>query len=165
MLAASHASIPLYLLKYQHPAQGETPLKPDLSLLGDAHVAKYRETDGAVGYEWNGATCLLLTTTGRASGTPRTVPLIYAADGDRCIVVASKGGAPDHPHWYRNLAADPAVQVQVKGDRFAATARSVEGAERERCWALATAMWPSYDDYAKRTTRVIPVVVLDRNDA
>jgi len=135
----------------------------DLSLLGDAHVAKYRETDGEVGFIWNGATCLLLTTTGCASGEPRTVPLIFAADGDRCIVVASKGGAPDHPHWYRNLAANPTVDVQVKGDRYRATARTVEGAERDRCWSLANAMWPSYDDYAKRTTRVIPVVVLERN--
>ena len=67
------------------------------------------------------------------------MPLIFAADGERCIVVASKGGAPEHPHWYRNLVANPTVQVQIKGDRFTATARTVEGAERERCWALATA--------------------------
>lgn len=135
----------------------------DLSLLGDAHVAKYRETDGAVGYEWNGATCLLLTTRGRVSGQARTVPLIFAADADGAIVVASKGGAPEHPHWYRNLAANPAVEVQIRGDRFSATARTVEGAERDRCWSLATAMWPSYDDYAKRTSRVIPVVALERS--
>jgi deazaflavin-dependent oxidoreductase (nitroreductase family) len=135
----------------------------DLSLLGDEHVARYRESDGDVGYLWNGATCLLLTTTGRTSGEPKTVPLIYAADGERAIVVASKGGAPEHPHWYRNLAASPAVEVQIKADRFDATARTVEGDERERCGALATAVWPSYDDYAKRTSRVIPVVVLERN--
>lgn len=137
-------------------------MTPDLTLLGDAHVAKYRETDGAVGYVWNGATCLLLTTTGRASGETRTVPLIFAADGDRSIVVASKGGAPEHPHWYRNLMRNPTVQVQIKGDRFSATARTVEGAERERCWVLATAQWPNYDAYVKRTSRVIPVVVLER---
>jgi deazaflavin-dependent oxidoreductase (nitroreductase family) len=135
----------------------------DLSLLGDAHVAKYRATDGEVGYVWNGATCLLLTTTGHASGELRTVPLIFAADGERFVVVASKGGAPTHPHWYRNLAASPAVEVQVRGDRFRATARTVEGAERERCWGLATAVWPRYDDYAKRTSRAIPVVVLERS--
>ena len=134
----------------------------DLTLLGDEHVAKYVETDGAVGFEWNGATCLLLTTTGRRSREPRTVPLIFATDGDRCVVVASKGGAPDDPAWYQNLAANPTVEVQVKGDRFTATARTVEGNERDRCWALANAMWPRYDDYAKRTTRVIPVVVLER---
>jgi deazaflavin-dependent oxidoreductase (nitroreductase family) len=138
-------------------------VQPDITLLGDEHVAKYRETDGDVGYEWNGATCLLLTTTGRSSGEPRTVPLIFAADGDRAIVVASKGGAPEHPYWYRNVSANPAVEVQIKGDRFSATARTVEGEERERCWALATAQWPNYDQYMKRTTRVIPVVVLERN--
>src|SRR5262245_25551791 len=141
------------------------PVKPDLTLLGDAHVAKYRETDGEVGYEWNGATCLLLTTTGRTSGKALTVPLIFAADGDRSILVASKGGAPEHPHWYRNLEANPTVQVQIKGDRFTATARIVEGAERDRCWALATRMWPNYDEYVKRTSRVIPVVVLERGAA
>lgn len=137
-------------------------VQPDISLIGDEHVAKYRETDGAVGYEWNGATCLLLTTTGRRSGEPRTVPLIFAADGDRCILVASKGGAPEHPSWYDNLTADPNVAVQVKGDRYEAIARTVEGEERDRCWGLATKIWPNYDEYVKRTSRLIPVVVLER---
>jgi deazaflavin-dependent oxidoreductase (nitroreductase family) len=140
-------------------------VRPDLSLLGDAHVAKYRETDGEVGYVWNGATCLLLTTTGRSSGARRTVPLIFADDGERSIVVASKGGAPEHPHWYRNLDANPKVEVQIRGERFPATARTVSGAERERCWKLASAQWPGYDEYAKRTSRVIPVVVLERSGA
>ena len=140
-------------------------MQPDLTLLGDAHVAKYRETDGAVGYVWNGATCLLLTTAGRASGQPRTVPLIFARDSDRSIVVASKGGAPEHPHWYRNLMANPTVEVQIKRDRFTATGRTAQGAERERCWALAAAQWPNYDEYVKRTSRVIPVVVLERSGA
>jgi deazaflavin-dependent oxidoreductase (nitroreductase family) len=140
-------------------------VQPDLSLVGEKHVARYRETDGKVGYLWNGATSLLLTTTGRASGEPRTVPLIFAADGDRCIVVASKGGAPEHPSWYRNLAANPAVQVQIKGEKFDARARTVEGAERERCWAIASAQWPNYDEYTKRTSRRIPVVVLERTRA
>ena len=137
-------------------------VQPDISLIGDEHVAKYRETDGAVGYEWNGATCLLLTTTGRRSGEPRTVPLIFAADGDRCILVASKGGAPEHPSWYDNLTADPNVAVQVKGDRYEAIARTVEGEERDRCWGLATKIRPNYDEYVKRTSRLIPVVVLER---
>ena len=140
--------------------------QPDLTLLGDEHVKKYRETDGEVGYLWNGATCLILTATGRKSGEPRTVPLIYAADGDNCILVASKGGAPTHPLWYENLAANPQCEVQVKGDRFRATARTVvDEAEREHCWKLATANWPNYDEYVKRTDRVIPVVVLERDGA
>lgn len=135
---------------------------PDLTLIGDTHVTKYLETDGEIGYLWNGAPCLLLTTTGHKSGKPRTVPLIFGPDGDRCILVASKGGAPEHPHWYVNLTAHPTVEVQVKGDRYTATARTVEGEERDRCWAIATSVWPNYDDYVTRTTRRIPVVVLER---
>ena len=79
------------------------------------------------------------------------------------MVVASTGGAPDDPQWYSNLAANPAVEVQIKGDRFTATARTALGGERDRCWALATAVWPNYDEYVKRTERVIPVVVLERS--
>lgn len=142
--------------------QPGTYRKPDLSLLGPEHVRRYRETNGDVGYLWNGATCLVLTTRGRRSGAARDVPLIFGADGRNCVVVASKGGAPTHPVWYRNLAADPHVEVQVRGDRFAATAHTATGAERERLWKIMTAVWPNYDDYAKRTEREIPVVVLER---
>jgi deazaflavin-dependent oxidoreductase (nitroreductase family) len=135
---------------------------PDYSLLGDEHVVRYRETDGEVGYIWNGATTLLLTVSGRKSGEPRTVPLIYAPDDDRCIVIASMGGAPMHPQWYRNLEANPDVEVQIKDERFAARARTAEGPERERCWEIAAEQWPNYNVYAERTTRTIPVVVLER---
>jgi deazaflavin-dependent oxidoreductase (nitroreductase family) len=131
-------------------------------LLGEEHIARYRETDGEVGYLWNGATALLLTVTGRTSGEPRTVPLIFAADGDAYIVIASMGGAPMHPQWYRNLEANPDVELQIKGERFAARARTAEGAERERGWAIAAEQWPNYNVYAERTTREIPVVVLER---
>lgn len=137
-------------------------VQPDYSLLGDEHVARYRETDGEVGYIWNGATTLVLTTTGRKSGKPRSVALIYAADGDRAIVIASMGGAPQHPQWYRNIEANPDVQVQIRGDRFAARAVTLEGDARERAWAIAAAQWPNYDVYQERTTRVIPVVALER---
>lgn len=137
-------------------------VQPDLTMFGEEHVKKYLETDGEVGYLWNGAPCLLLTTTGHKSGQPRTVPLIFGPDGDRCILIASKGGAPDHPHWYVNLDANPTVEVQVKGDKYTATARTVEGEERDRCWVIATSVWPNYDEYVQRTTRVIPVVVLER---
>lgn len=135
---------------------------PDLALFGDEHVRRYRETGGQVGYEWNGATCLLLTTTGRRSGLARTTPLIFAADGGSLVVVASNGGAPDHPAWYRNLGADPHAEVQVRADRFPVTARTAEGGERARLWALVTVDWPNYDEYTTRTDRVIPVVVLER---
>jgi deazaflavin-dependent oxidoreductase (nitroreductase family) len=135
---------------------------PDLTLFGDEHVRRYEETDGEVGYLWNGATCLVLTTAGRRSGATRKHALICGFDGDACIVVASQGGAPTHPHWYRNLVADPRATVQVRGDRFAAVARTAEGDERDRLWKVMTTVWPNYDVYAQRTTRVIPVVVLSR---
>jgi deazaflavin-dependent oxidoreductase (nitroreductase family) len=135
---------------------------PDLALIGAEHIRRYQDTDGEVGYLWNGAPILLLTTTGRTSGEPRTSALIFGRDRDDYLIVASMGGAPQHPQWYRNLVADPHVEVQIKSERFAGLARTVESAERERCWQLAAAQWPNYDEYAKRTTREIPVVVLER---
>jgi len=137
-------------------------VQPDLSLIGDEHVRRYRETDGEVGYLWNGAPALVLTTTGRKTGKPHDTALIFGADGDNCVVVASMGGAPKHPVWYLNLVANPEVQVQVKGDRFTARARTAEGEERQRLWELMTGIWPNYDQYQERTDRVIPVVVLER---
>jgi deazaflavin-dependent oxidoreductase (nitroreductase family) len=135
---------------------------PVLDLFGAEHVRQYQATEGAVGYEWNGATCLLLTTTGRKSGEARTQPLIFSHYGNSYVVVASQGGAPTHPSWYLNLVSHPSVEVQVKGDRFTATARTAEGDERTKLWKLSTVTWPNYDVYTKRTDRVIPVVVLDR---
>jgi proline iminopeptidase len=132
-------------------------------LFGDAHVRRYRETDGVVGHLWRrGAKTLLLTTRGRKTGNPTTAPLIYEQDGDAYVIVASKGGAPKHPGWYRNLAKDPNVEVQVQDDRFAAHARTATGEERERLWKLAAQQWPDYDAYQQRTDREIPVVVLER---
>jgi deazaflavin-dependent oxidoreductase (nitroreductase family) len=132
-------------------------------LYGQEHVRRYRETDGAVGHIWRrGSKVLLLTSTGRQSGRPRTTPLIYENDGDRYVIVASNGGAPEHPGWYRNLAKDPRVEVQVKGDVFTALARTAAGDERARLWKLAVQQWPAYDDYQARTEREIPLVVLER---
>jgi proline iminopeptidase len=132
-------------------------------LFGAEHVRRYRETDGVVGHIWRrGAKTLLLTTKGRKSGNPTTTPLIYEQVGGDYIVVASKGGAPQHPGWYRNLSKDPVVQVQVKGDTFDARARTSTGEERERLWKAAAQQWPDYDAYQTRTEREIPVVVLER---
>jgi deazaflavin-dependent oxidoreductase (nitroreductase family) len=149
------------------PDQESSPsyISPDLALFGDDHVRQYRATDGEVGHEWNGATCLLLTTTGRRSGQTRTLPLIYARSGDSCVVIASAGGAPSHPAWYLNVQADPHVEVQVKADRFPALARTAQGDERESLWKLMTLNWPNYDEYTKRTDRVIPVVVLEKEES
>ena len=144
----------------------DTPyITPDVSLVGSEHIAKYEETDGEIGFLWNGATCLVLTTKGEKTGRPRKSALICGFDGDDCVVVASFGGAPEHPQWYRNLVADPAVVVQVKADKFPAVARTVEGEERERLWRLMTEIWPNYDLYTTRTSRRIPVVVLQRSQA
>ena len=126
------------------------------------HLKRYLATDGADGHLWNGVPTLLLTTTGRKSGTAQQLPLIYGKDGDRYVIVASRGGAPDHPGWYRNLVAQPEVQVQVAADRFRARARSAKGAERARLWESMAKLFPPYDDYQKKTTREIPVVVLER---
>ena len=133
---------------------------PDLDLLGPEHVRRYQETDGEVGYIWNGVPTLLLTTTGRKSGAPRTTPLIHGRDGDDYLVVASMGGAPQHPKWYRNLLADPAGHIQVQAQHLDVTARTASEDEKARLWKIMTDLWPNYDVYQSRTNRVIPVVVL-----
>jgi deazaflavin-dependent oxidoreductase (nitroreductase family) len=134
--------------------------QPDLTLVGEAHIKAYRETNGDVGYLWNGAPSLLLTTTGRKSGEPKTQALIFGRDGDDFLVIASTGGAPVHPQWYRNLLADPRAEIQVKGDRFPVVARTASDHEKPRLWKIMTEVWPNYDVYQTRTDRVIPLVVL-----
>lgn len=137
--------------------------KQDEELFGDEHVRVYRETDGERGYRWrNGTTILLLTTKGRKSGEERTTPLIHRTDGDRWIVVASKGGTPQHPDWFANLSEDPKAEIQVKAEKIPVRATEVEGAERERLWELMTEVWPDYDAYQSNTDRRIPVVALER---
>lgn len=130
-------------------------------LFGAEHVQRYVETDGAEGHDWRGTTTLILTTTGRRSGAERSTPLIYQRAGDSYVVVASKAGADDHPAWYLNLDADPNVHVQVLGERFAARARTAGPQEKPGLWEKMVATWPAYDDYRQKTSREIPVVVLD----
>jgi len=133
------------------------------TLFGQEHVRRYRETDGKEGHIWKeGSTILLLTTTGRKTGKETTTPLIYGVDGDNPVIVASQGGAPEHPGWYRNLSKTPEVGVQILGEEFRARARTAEGEERERLWRTMNEIWPHYAEYAERTDRVIPVVVLER---
>ena len=126
------------------------------------HMRRYLATDGADGHIWNGVPTLLLTTMGRRSGRSLMLPLIYGTDADRYVVVASKGGHKDHPLWYRNLVAEPNVDVQVAGDRFAARATTATAAERPALWRRMTGIWPAYDEYQAKTDREIPVVVLAR---
>jgi deazaflavin-dependent oxidoreductase (nitroreductase family) len=132
-------------------------------LFGQEHVRRYQETDGAEGHIWReGSTILLLTTTGRKTGEKTTTPLIYTLDGDDAVIVASKGGAPEHPGWYRNLVKSPEVEVQIEGEKFHARARTAAGQERERLWRQMNEMWPHYAEYQEKTDREIPVVVLER---
>jgi deazaflavin-dependent oxidoreductase (nitroreductase family) len=132
-------------------------------LFGDEHARRYQETDGEVGYAWReGSPVLLVTTAGRKSGREYTTPLIFGRDGESLVLVASQGGSPTHPDWYLNLVAHPEIGVQVKADRFRARARTAEGEERQRLWRMMNGIWRHYDAYQEKTTRVIPVVVLER---
>jgi deazaflavin-dependent oxidoreductase (nitroreductase family) len=133
-------------------------------LHGQNHVERYRETDGAEGHEWRGTQTLLLTTKGRKSGEPRTTPLIYGRNDGNVMVVASKGGSDAPPAWYRNLEADPEVEVQIKGERFHARARNATPDEKPELWRRMTKEWPDYDSYQESTDREIPVVLLERED-
>jgi deazaflavin-dependent oxidoreductase (nitroreductase family) len=138
-------------------------MSDDDNLFGQEHVRVYRETGGERGYNWRGGTTiLLLTTTGRSSGQERTTPLIYREDDGRWIVVASKGGAPDHPGWFKNLEKDQDATMQVKDQVIPVRASVAEGEERERLWKAMAEVWPPYDEYQTKTDRQIPVVILSR---
>ena len=108
------------------------------------------------------ATTLLLTTTGRKSGEQRTTPLIYKKVGDKFVIIASLGGAPNHPSWYLNLEANPDCHIQYGSNHLDARARIAQGPERDAMWKEATAQFSDYNDYQSRTERRIPVVVLEK---
>ncbi len=127
----------------------------------------YRRTGGRLGGTWRvmagfrkPAPVLLLTVTGRKSGQPRTVPLIHVTDGDDVVVVASSGGLPEHPQWFRNLVADPRVEVQVGSDRWPALATVVDADEKARLWPKVNAVYADFETYEQWTERDIPVVRL-----
>ena len=133
------------------------------------HLRRYLESDGEDGHMWSapGAAgtgpvpTLLLTTTGRRSGDARILPLIYSEVEDAHVIIASRGGHPQHPSWYLNLVAEPEVGVQVGPRRFRARARTAEGEERSALWKQMLGVWPAYAEYQERTEREIPVVVLE----
>lgn len=138
----------------------ETPIDPESGWVAD-HVRQYVQSGGAEGHHWRpGVPTLLLTTRGRRSGTARRTALIYGRDGDDYVVMASYGGAPAHPDWYVNLDADPEVVIQVGEDVMSGTARTAGPDERDRLWSAMTAIWPDYDEYAGKTSREIPLVVI-----
>ena len=125
-------------------------------------IDEFRANHGRVGGYFEGQDLLLLTTKGRKTGLDRTVPLIYDLDGANPVIVASKGGAPDHPGWFKNLAKTPEAEVQIRGRRVPVRAREAEGEERARLWAQMNRMWPHYEEYQEKTDRRIPVVVLEQ---
>jgi len=138
----------------------DNPTEPRSDFVRD-HLRRYVASDGADGHEFHGTNTLLLTTKGRRSGQARRTPLIYGRDGDRFVVVASKGGADEAPDWYRNLVADPHVRVQVEDRVFDATARTAGSTEKPALWDLMAGIWPDYNEYQTKTSREIPVVVLE----
>jgi deazaflavin-dependent oxidoreductase (nitroreductase family) len=151
------------------PARTPRPFTPTEERIGNVVVKAmsklntwaYRASGGRIGGRFlRGAPVLLLITTGRRSGQPRTAPLLYLQDGDRYVVVASKGGMSQHPLWFRNLEANPEVEIEIGTRRTPMTARRASDAEKTALWPRLTAMYRDYDDYQARTERNIPVVIL-----
>lgn len=148
----------------------EAKLAPHLAQWMIDHANRYMSSGGTEGHLYTitppGSSeitvpSLLLTTTGRKSGEKFVLPLFYGETGNSYIIVASKGGAPEHPGWYLNILANPEVEVQVGTKKFRARARTAKGSERAQLWEKAVKFWPPYADYQKKTEREIPVVVLD----
>ena len=125
-------------------------------------IDEFRANGGKVGGMFAGAPMLLLTTTGAKTGQPRTSPLVYTPDGDRIVVIASKGGAPTNPDWYHNLRANPEVTLEVGTETFPARASVPEAEERQRLFDQMAAQMPGFAEYQRNTTRQIPVVLLER---
>lgn len=125
------------------------------------HIARYLASNGEDGHIWNGVPTLLLTTIGRTTGEPLLLPLIYGRDGANYVVVGSRGGAANHPGWYKNLAVNPEVDVQVGAERFRALARTASPEEKPRLWDEMARIWPAYNEYQAKTEREIPVVIIE----
>jgi F420H(2)-dependent quinone reductase len=132
----------------------------NVKLLSRLHTGLYRLTNGHIGRRLVGNDMLLLTTTGRTSGTRHTVPLLYLRDGDRFVVIASYGGRPHHPEWYRNLLADPEATVQIPGETHAVWAATMSTEERSDWWPRVIEAYSDYAVYQSRTDREIPIVWL-----
>jgi deazaflavin-dependent oxidoreductase (nitroreductase family) len=138
-------------------------MKIFLKLFVATHVALFRATGGRIGSTMMGGKVLLLTTTGNKSGKARTVPVMQFEDGGRRFVIASAGGSPEHPAWFKNLQKRPEVTVELRGERYQARAAAVNGDERARLWKKITTEAPNFAAYEKKTQgREIPVVELKR---
>lgn len=125
-------------------------------------INEFRENNGVVGGPFAGSPLILVTHTGAKSGTRRTSPLVYSRAGDDIVLIASKGGAPTHPHWYLNMVANPQVTVELPGETFEASVREATGDERDRLYRAQADLMPNFDEYAAKTDRTIPVLVLSR---
>ena len=132
----------------------------DIKEINRRVIAQFREGGPIEGMQRD--RLVLLTTTGRRSGEPRTTPLMFHRDGDRVLVIASNIGAPSHPDWYLNLVARPQVTVEIGDESYPALATPTEGADRDRVWTLLKQTYPFFADHEKATERTIPVVALTR---
>ena len=139
-----------------------------IKVMSQVTTSVYGWSGGLLGSTWRvgsafpwGIPVLLLTTIGRKSGLPRTLPLLFIEEGDRIIVVASKGGLPSEPLWYKNLVANPECDVQIKRRKMKMSARTASPEEREALWPKLVAHYPDYASYATWTERIIPVVILE----
>ena len=140
--------------------RGSTGFRIAMKVLGALHRSLYRRSGGKWGRTFFGSPILLLTTTGRRTGQPRTWPLTYLPEGDRLIVIASNGGQPNHPAWYLNLRANPRVRIQIGDQTRAMIAQTTEGDERARLWSRVVEEYPAYAEYQRKTDRQIPIVAL-----
>ena len=134
----------------------------DMSDFNRAIIDEFRANEGRVGGPFEGSPVLLLTSTGAKSGERRTTPVMYLPDGERMVVFASKGGAPTNPAWYHNLLAHPAATVEVGPETVDVNAVVTSGEDRERLFNRQAELYPQFADYARKTTREIPVVALER---
>jgi deazaflavin-dependent oxidoreductase (nitroreductase family) len=135
---------------------------PDMKEFNQRVITDFRANNGKVGGQMENMPLLLVTMTGAKSGRTITLPLVYSTDGDRIVIIASYAGAPKNPSWYHNLVAHPVVTVELGGGKYQARATVATGAERDRLFKQQADLLPIFNDYQKKTTRRIPVFVLDR---
>lgn len=134
----------------------------DMKDFNNQVIAEFRANGGKVGGMFEGAPMILVTTTGAKSGQPRVAPLVYTTDGDRIVIIASKGGAPTHPDWYHNIVANPEITVEVGGETFPARAEIAPEPERTRLFNAQADLMPNFAEYQKNTDRTIPVITISR---
>ncbi|MBD3646751.1 MAG: nitroreductase family deazaflavin-dependent oxidoreductase [Pseudomonadales bacterium] len=143
---------------------GQAGGKVDLKEFNESIIKEFRENNGVVGGDFEGAPMLILTTTGAKTGLTRENPLVFTRDGDRYIIIASYAGAPNNPPWYYNLVANPEVGVEIGSERFTARAEVLGEPERSQRYERMAELMPAFHDYAKSTSRKIPVIALTRMD-